>query len=68
MQQLFKIIPSLLAVKESSVLILRTVLYPIVEAHVETSQASKMDLFARIVNGYILKLLIISTKRSPVDV
>ena len=36
----------------SSVWILRTMYYPLVDAHPGHSQASKLDLFARIANGF----------------
>ena len=54
--------------EDISVWISRIVLKPPVEAHSGPSQASKTDLFARIVNSFILMLLTIFAKRFIGDV
>lgn len=50
------------------ILILRTVLYPSAEEHSRRTQATKMDLFAIIVKGFILTLLTILVNTYVVDV
>ena len=47
---------------------LGTMLHLSAEAHSGHSQAQKINLFARIVNSFILKLLTICVKRFIVDV
>ena len=60
-------IQSLLAAREISALILKSVLHPPAEAHSRPSHASQTELFARIVNLIKLMLLVFS-KNSVVDI
>ena len=46
--------------------ILRAIMYAPAEVHSGPSEASRMSLFAKIVNGFKLKLPIIFTKKSSV--
>ena len=67
----FEIMPSLLTINyqdDISIWILRTQLYPPAEAHSRPSQASKMELFAIIINNFKLLQLTIFAKYSIADV